>query len=106
MNDLLKSFIKICDVTVFINDVIVGTEIEEGHDDIMEKILKKIAENDLFIKLEKCIWKVRRVGFLEVVIEPDGMKMEKEKVQKVVDWPVPREVKNVQKFLRLVNYYK
>jgi len=48
MNDLLKNFIEICDVTVFINDVIVGTEIEEGHNDIMEKILKKMAENDLF----------------------------------------------------------
>ena len=86
--------------------MIVGTEIEKGHDDIMEKILKKMAENDLFIKLEKCVWKVRRVKFLEVVIKPGGMKIEKEKVQKVVDWPVPREVKNVQEFLRLINYYK
>jgi len=86
--------------------VIVGTEIEKGHDDIMEKILKKMAENDLFIKLEKCVWKVRRVKFLEVVMKPGGMKIEKEKVQKVVDWPVPREVKNVQEFLRLINYYK
>ena len=86
--------------------MIVGTEIEKGHDDIMEKILKKMAENDLFIKLEKCVWKVRRVKFLEVVMKPGGMKIEKEKVQKVVDWPVPREVKNVQEFLRLINYYK
>ena len=86
--------------------MIVGTEIEKGHDNIMEKILKKMAENDLFIKLEKCVWKVRRVKFLEVVMKPGGMKIEKEKVQKVVDWPVPREVKNVQEFLRLINYYK
>ena len=86
--------------------MIVETEIQKGHDDIMEKILKKMAENDLFIKLEKCVWKVRRVKFLEVVMKPGGMKIEKEKVQKVVDWPVPREVKNVQEFLRLINYYK
>jgi len=49
---------------------------------------------------------VREVGFLGVVIELDGMKMEKEKVQRVMDWPVPRSVKNVQKFLRLTNYYR
>ena len=39
------------------------------------------------------------------MIGPDGVKIEKEKVQKVVDWPVPRSVKDVQKFLGFVNYY-
>ena len=46
------------------------------------------------------------MGLLEVVIEPDGVKMEKEKVQGVVDWPVLREVKDVQKFLELEKYYQ
>ena len=40
-----------------------------------------------------------------VVIGPEGIKMEKEKVKGVLDWPTPKEVKNIQKFLRLVNYY-
>ncbi len=44
-------------------DVMVGTETEEEHDDIVEKILRKIAENDLFVKLEKYIWKIREFGF-------------------------------------------
>jgi len=52
------------------------------------------------------MWKVRKVGFLKVVMELDKMKIEKEKVQEVVDWPVLRSVKNIQKFLRLENYYK
>ena len=37
------------------------------------------------------------------MIGPDGVKIEKEKVQKVVDWPVSRSVKNIQKFLGLAN---
>ena len=41
-----------------------------------------------------------------VVIKPDGVKMEKEKVQGVVKWPVPRSVRNMQKFLVLANYYR
>jgi len=41
-----------------------------------------------------------------VVIGPDGVKMEKYKIQEIVDWPVPRSMKNVQKFLGLANYYK
>ena len=62
-----------------------------------------MADNDLFVKH---VWKVREVGVLGVVIKPDEVKMEKEKVQEVVDQPVPRSVKNVQKFLGLANYYK
>jgi len=41
---------------------------------------------------------------LGVVIELDGVKMEKEKVQGVVKWPIPRSVRNMQKFLVLANY--
>jgi len=46
------------------------------------------------------------VGFLGVIIGKDRVKMEKEKVQGVIEWPVPRSVKDVQKFLGLANYYK
>ena len=57
------------------------------------------------MKLEKCKWKVSEVKFLEVVIELEGIKMEKEKVKVVLDWPTLKEVKDIQKFLELVNYY-
>ena len=40
------------------------------------------------------------------MIRPDRVKIEKEKVQRIVDWPVLRSVKDVQKFLGLANYYK
>jgi len=46
------------------------------------------------------------VEFLEVVIGSDGVRMEKEKIQEVVDWPVLKSVKDVQKFLGLANYYR
>jgi len=48
---------------------------------------------------------MKEVGFLGVVIGPKGMKMEKEKMKGVLDWSTPKGVKDVQKFLRLVNYY-
>ena len=51
-----------------------------------------MTENNVFVKPEKYVWKIRKIGFLEVVIEPDEVKMEKEKVQ-VVDWPVTKEYK-------------
>jgi len=84
----------------------VETETKEGYDDIVEKVPRKIAENDLFGKPGKYVWNVREIGFLGVIIGLDRVKMEKEKVQGVVDWPVPRSVNNVQKFLELANYYR
>ena len=84
----------------------IATETEEGHDEIVKKVLRRMKKNDLFVKPEKCVQKIREVGFLEVIIGPDGMKMEKEKVQGVVDWPVSKSVKDVQKFLGLANYYR
>ena len=57
------------------------------------------------MKPEKCKWKVREVEFLGVVIGPEGIKMEKEKVKGVLEWPTLRCVKDVQKFLELANYY-
>ena len=99
MNNLLRDMIKAEDVVVFTDDVIVETKTEKGHDNIVEEVLRRMAKNDLFVKPEKCVWKVREVEFLEVVIELDGVKMEKEKVQEVVDWPVLRSIKDVQKFL-------
>ena len=82
-------------VAAFINDVIVGMEDKEGHDELVAEIIKRLEENDLYVKPEKCKWKVREVGFLGVVTGLDGIKIEEEKVKGVLDWPTPKCVKNV-----------
>jgi len=41
------------------------------------------------VKPEKCVWKVREIGFLGVIMGPEGFQMEKEKVERVVNWPTP-----------------
>jgi len=83
-----------------------GTETEEGHNEIVEEILKRLEENDLYVKLEKYVWKTRKIGFLGVVIGPNGIEMEAEKVEGVLSWPEPKNVKDVRKFLGLTNYYR
>jgi len=45
------------------------------------------------------------VGFLGVVIGPEGIKIKEDKVKEVLNWPIPKCVKDVQKFLGLANYY-
>jgi len=70
MNNLFHNMINQGNTAIFIDDIIVATETEEGYDEIVEKVLKKqLEENNLFIKPEKCRWKVKEVEFLGVVIE-------------------------------------
>ena len=102
MNKILQNLINTR--ASFIDDVIVGTKEKEGHNKIVKKIVKRLAENNLYIKLEKCKWKVREIEFLEVIIGLEGIKIKKEKVMGVLNWPTFIEVKNIQKFLKLAIY--
>ena len=106
MNELLRDLINTRKVAAFIDDIIIETETEERHDEIVAEVIRRLEENDLYVKLEKCKWKVREVGFLGVVIGPEEIKMEKEKVRGVLEWPTPKCVKDIQKFLELANYYR
>jgi len=104
MNEILWDLINTSKVVSFIDNVIIRTEAEEVHDKLVEKVVRRLVENDLYVKLEKCKWKVKKVGFLEVVIGSDRIKIEEEKVKGVLDWPTPKGVKNIQKFLGLANH--
>jgi len=55
MNEILRDLINEGKVAAFVDDVLVGTEMEEGHDEIVEEILRRLEENDLYIKPEKCV---------------------------------------------------
>ena len=92
-------------MVAFIDDVIVEMETEEGHDKIVAEVIRRLKENDLYVKPEKCKWKVREVGFLRVIIGPEGIKIEEEKMKGVLEWLTLRCVKDVQKFLGLAKYY-
>ena len=71
MNKLLRDLINMGKVVAFIDDVIVGMEDEEEYNKLVAEIIKRLGENNLYMKLEKCKWKVRKVGFLGVVIGPE-----------------------------------
>ena len=54
MNELLRDLINTGKIAIFIDDVIVGTESEEGHDELVVEVIKRLKENDLYVKSEKC----------------------------------------------------
>ena len=54
MNELLRDLINTGKVAVFIDDIIVGTETEKEHDELVVEVIKRLEENDLYVKPEKC----------------------------------------------------
>jgi len=58
MNELLQDLINTGKMAAFIDDVIVGMDMEEEHNEIVAEVIRRLEENDLYMKLEKCKWKV------------------------------------------------
>ena len=63
MNNLLRDIIETENIAAFINNVIVGTEIEKGYNNIVEEVLKRMAENNLFVKPENVYERLERLDF-------------------------------------------
>ena len=80
INEILRDLVNEGKMAVFVDDVLVGTETKERHDEIVEEVLRRLEKNNLYVKPEKYVWKVRKIGFLEVIIGSNGIEMEKEKV--------------------------
>jgi len=106
MNEILRDMINEGKVAAFVDDVLIGTETEEEHDTIVEEVLRRLEENDLYVKPEKCAWKVQKMNFLGVVMGQGRIEMEENKVAGVLNWSIPKTVRDVRKFLGLANYYR
>jgi len=61
INEILRDLINEGKVAAFVDDMLVGTETEERHDKIVEEILRRLEENNLYVKPEKCVWKARKI---------------------------------------------
>jgi len=79
----------------FIDNVIVKTEEEKRYNKVVKKVVKRLAENNLYVKPEKHKWKVKEIEFLEVVIGPEGIKMKEKKMKIILDKPTSNEIKDV-----------
>ena len=95
MNNLFRDLINQRDTVTFIDDILVATDTEEEYNELVEEVLKRLEKNDLFVKPEKCKWKVREVEFLGVVISLKGVEMQKEKVEEILNWPASQNIKEV-----------
>ena len=63
MDKILQDLINTREATSFIDNVIVETEEKKGYDKVVEEVVKRLAENDLYLKPEKYKWKVIKIEF-------------------------------------------
>ena len=103
-----KIFIDMEDiVVVYIDDIMIFTKMNnlKEHNKIVLEVLRRLEENDLYVKPEKCTFCATEVDFLGMIVGKDGIKMNQEKVKAVLDWPAPLNIKGVRSFLGLANFY-
>ena len=95
-------------VVVYINNLIIFTKTENQteHDKIILEVLRRLEENNLFVKPEKCTFRATEVDFLSMIVRHDGIKMDQERVKAILEWPEPKTVKGVRSFLGLANFYQ
>ena len=105
MNDTLRPFLDIF-VVVYLDDILIYSTNELEHRTHVTKVLEKLSEANLFVKLEKCEFHVSKVDFLGYVIEPSGISMSPDKVSSITTWPRPASIKDIQAFLGFCNYYR
>jgi RNase H-like domain found in reverse transcriptase/Reverse transcriptase (RNA-dependent DNA polymerase)/Integrase zinc binding domain/Integrase core domain/Chromo (CHRromatin Organisation MOdifier) domain/Retroviral aspartyl protease len=105
MNDIFRDLLDQF-VVVYLDDILVFSENAEQHEEHVRTVLKRLRDNGLALKAEKCEFDVDTVEFLGYVISPDGVTMDRAKVDKILSWPEPRNAKDIQRFLGLANYYR
>ncbi|MBW0491052.1 hypothetical protein O181_030767 [Austropuccinia psidii MF-1] len=78
---------------------------EEEHVKHVASVLHRLRDNNLFSKASKCVLDASSVEYLGYVVSSDGFKMNSSKVQQILNWPQPKNIKELQSFLGFANFY-
>ena len=91
---------------VFIDDILVYSGSSEEHSEHLRIVLQTLRERQLYAKLSKCKFWLNRVAFLGHVISVEGVSVDPQKIEAVVNWKPPKNVSEVKSFLGLAGYYR
>jgi hypothetical protein len=93
-------------VVVFIDDILVYSKNEDDHVKHLHTVLQRMRDHRLYAKLSKCDFWLKEIKCLGHTISQDGVSVDPEKVQEVMDWKPPTTVRQIRSFLVLVGYYR
>jgi hypothetical protein len=92
-------------VIVFIDDILVYSKDQDGHGNHLKIVLQILREHQLYVRFSKCEFLFDKVEFLGHVITKEGIVVNPNKVQAVLDWKAPKNVKEIRGFLGMAGYY-
>ena len=102
MNDILKEYLDVTCVGL-LDDVIVFSKDPSQH---VAHVLQVLRENRLYAKVQKCEFAKEQMTFVGYMVSLAGISMDPEKIKSILEWPVPKSVKEVQSFLGFANFYR
>jgi hypothetical protein len=93
-------------VVVFIDDILIYSKNEEEYEQHLRIILQRLRDHQLYAKFSKCAFWLKEVLFLGHVISAEGIAVDPNKIQEVLNWKSPRSVTQIRSFLGLAGYYR
>jgi len=105
VNHALKSFMNICCV-IYLNDVLVYSEMKEQHWEHVCKILHVLLKYQLYVKLLKCTFNCSEVIFLKFMIKQRSIQMKQSCIDAITSWSELKSVKNILIFLKFAKFYQ
>ena len=93
-------------VYIYLDDIIIFSKELKSHISNVRYVLSNLIKNGLFVKLTKCDFHVKKTVFLGFVISSEGLAMDKDKIKSILEWPIPKNIKDLQGFLGLCNFYR
>ncbi|MBW0493725.1 hypothetical protein O181_033440 [Austropuccinia psidii MF-1] len=105
VHDILYDLIDIY-VVVYLDDIMFISKSEEEHVTHVSTALARLRTNNLFAKASKFLFHASSVEYLGYVVSSEGLKMDQAKVQQILNWPHPTNLKAFQSFLGFSNFYR
>ena len=105
MNDIFCNMIVEGVVCVYLDDILIFTKMLSEHQTITQKVLEFLQEYNLCLKPEKCKFEHTWIEYLRVIILEGMVEMDPVKVSGVLEWPEPQNKREVQSFVRFINFY-
>jgi len=87
MNHIFHDLIAQGHVAVYMDDILIFTETEEHHQQVVNEVLKILRQNNLFLKPEKCVFHTSEVEYLGIIISHDQVRMDPSKHPRYANGP-------------------
>lgn len=93
-------------VYIYLDDVIIYGKTFEEHNKNLVYVMNRLKENNLQLKISKCNFYAKKFDYLGFVISESGISANPKKMESIKNFSVPKNVKQVQSFLGILNYYR